>query len=305
MLKLILLFSAAFWGDTQVREWAAVDAHYGVGLPLCNRLNVVEFTLGLSYIGIGSSIVESYGFGSGDSGQFIGSLLPLHVSVPLYQKIAFWRDDAFFKHFIAFNVRGSGWGQRYDVLGPLSYLLEPRWLAKAPYLAFELMGRWSPVRMVGLQATLGTLIVKDAAERIYLTLGVCVGTAGPASKYKIGPRLEVAGVVFDDAIGGNSNGILEPGEEGRLLVFLVNRGLKDSDTIFLKAVMRDPQLSEYLTILDTTIPPLGANRSIEVSLPVVAGDRLPAIPLRLRVWGKDSQGNMVSPANIEIPTVGS
>lgn len=305
MLKLILLFTAAFWGDTQVREWAVVDAHYGVGLPLCNRLNVVEFTLGFSYIGIGSSIVESYGFGSRDSGQFIGSLLPLHVSVPLYQRIAFWRDDAFFKHFIAFNVRGSGWGQRYDVSGPLSYILEPRWRAKAPYLAFELMGRWSPVRMVGLQATLGTLIVKDAAERIYLTLGVCVGTAGPVSKYKIGPSLEIAGVVFDDAIGGNSNGILEPGEEGRLLVSLVNRGLKDSDTIFLKAVVRDPQLSEYLTILDTTIPPLGANRSIEVSLPVVAGDRLPALPLRLRVWGKDLQGNMVSPANIEIPTMDS
>lgn len=305
MLKLILLFTAAFWGDTQVRQWASVDAHYAVGLPFCNRLDLVEFTLGISHIGFGSSIAESYGFASRDSNQFIGSLLPLHVSVPLYQKIDFWKNDAFFKHFIAFNLRGSWWGQRYDALGPLSFLVEPHWRAKAPYIAFELTGRWSPVRMIGLQATLGTLIVKDAAERIYLAIGICAGTGGPVSKYKIGPRLEVTGVVFDDALTGNSNGLLEPGEKGRLLVFLVNRGLKDSDTIFLKAVVRDPRLAEYLTILNTTLPPLGANRSIEASLTVVAGDRLPALPLRVRVWGKDSQGNVVSPANINIPTVGS
>lgn len=303
MFKLLLLLSGAFWGDTQVREWAFINAHYGVGLPPCNRLNLVEFSLGLSYVGIGSSIVESYGFPSADSNQFIGSLLPLHLTVPLYQKITFWKDEAFFDRFIAVNIRGSPWGQRYDVVGPFSFILNPLWKAKAPYLAFEVVGRWSPVRMLGVQATFGTLIVKDAPEQVYLTLGVFVGTGGPVSKYKIGSRLEVAGVVFDDALTGNSNGTLEPAEEGRLLVLLVNRGLKDSDTITLRAVMRDPQLAGYLAIADVTVPPLAANHSVEVSVPVIAGDRLPALPLRLRVWGKDLEGNLVSPANTEIPTL--
>ncbi len=304
MIYLILLLPAAFWGDTQVREWASIDAHYAVGLPVSNRLNLMEFTLGTTHVGIGSSIVESYGFVSPDSVQFIGSLLPLHVTIPLYQRVSFWKTDAFFEHFIAFNVRGSPWGQRYEVTGPLSFILKSRtWRSKAPYLAFELTGRWSPVRMIGLQSTIGMLIVKNASEQFYVNVGICVGTGGPVSKYKIGPRLEVTGVVFDDAVTGNSNGTLEPGEEGRLLVLLANRGLKDSDTILLKAVVRDPQLARYLSTVNITVPPLRANRSIEVSVPLVAADRLPALPLRLRVWGKDLEGNMVSPANIEIPTL--
>jgi hypothetical protein len=305
LFKLLLLLSCAFWGDTQIREWASINAHYGVGLPPCNRLNLVEFTLGLSYLGIGSSIVESYGFPSPDSNQFIGSLLPLHITVPLYQKITFWKDEAFFDRFVAVNIRGSPWGQRYDVVGPFSFILNPLWKAEAPYLAFEVVGRWSPVRMIGVQATFGTLIVKDAPEQLYFAIGVFVGTGGPVSKYKIGSRLEIGGVVFDDALTGNSNGTLEPGEEGRLLVLLVNRGLKDSDTVLLNAVIRDPQLEGYIVVESIAVPPIRANRSLEVSLPVIAGDRLPALPLRLRVWGKDLEGNIVAPANIEIPTVGS
>jgi len=305
LFGLALLLSAAFWGDTHIEEWGAIDAHYGVGLPLSNRLELVEFSLGISYIGVGSAIAESYGFVTADTGQFIGSMLPLHVRIPLYQKIGFWKDDAFFKQSVAFIIRGSPWGQRYGAIGPLSFLLGAPWQAKAPYLAFELSGRWAPVRMIGLEAKLGTLVVKNAPERVYLTIGVSVGTSGPISEQRIGPRLEIAGVVFDDARTGNSNGVLEPNEEGRLLVLLVNRGLKDADSVFIRAVMRDPQLAGYLRFTDAVVPSLEANRSVEVSVPVFAGERIPALPLRVRVWGKDSQGNLISPAHIEIPTVGS
>lgn len=286
-----------------MKEWGNVEAYYSVGLPLCTHLNIVEFTLGYTYVGVGASIVESHGFFNGE--QLIGSLLPLHVTVPLYQRMGFWKGDAFFQQSLDVKIFGSAWGQRYRGIGPLSYLLARDWEAQAPYIGLELSGRWYPVRMIGLRAAIGTMIIKDAPERVYLTFGITTGTSGPISQRKILPVLEVAGVVYDDAVTGNSNGVLEPDEEGRLLILLVNRGLKDSDSTVLKAAMRDSQLAEYLFLGEVTVPPLAAGHSTEAALPVKAASRLPALPLRVRIWGKDLEGSMVTPAYIDIPTVGS
>lgn len=303
MLKILLLLTTAFWGDTQVQEWGAIEAHYGLGLPFSNRLNLVEFTLGYRYIGIGASIVESYGFRNGQ--QFIGSLLPLHLTLPLYQKVGFWENDAFFQQTVTLKLRGSPWGQRYYGVSPLSFILDADWEAKAPYVGLELCGQWFPVRMIGLQGTFGSLVVRNAPMRAYLSLGVVVGTSGPVSQQKIGPRLNIAGAVFDDAVTGNSNGILEPNEQGRILVLVVNRGLKDADSVNVKGVVRDEKLKGFLFIEEAGVSTLAANSSTEISLRVGAGDRLPALPLRIRIWGKDLEGNLVSPVNIEIPTGGS
>ncbi|MBD3285501.1 hypothetical protein GF359_03620 [candidate division WOR-3 bacterium] len=300
MLKLLLLFFTAFWGDVQVRTWGAINVSYGLGLPVSNRLNLVEFGLGYSHIGLGLSIAESYGFRANE--QFIGSVLPLHLTVPLYQKIKFGRTEAYFDEEILLKLRGSPWGQRFKGTGNIDYLTENDWEAKAPYIGLEISARWIPARIAGLQATFGSLLVADAANHVYVNLAVTTGTSGPVSKHEIGPRLEIAGVVFDDAESGNSNGKLEPGEEGRLLVLLVNRGLQDSDSIALFAILRDAKLADYLNLKDVTIPSLQANHSIEASLPVIAGSRLPALPLRIRVWGKDARGNLVPPAYLEIPT---
>ncbi len=304
MLRLFLLLTAAFWGDTQLSEWGEIQAQYGIGVPVCTRLQLVEFTLGISHFGVGSSIVESYGFASNE--DLIGAILPLHIKISLYQKVGFWKGDAFFRESITLRVFGAYWGQRFEALGPLAYLAGARWEAKAPYLGFEISGHWSPVRMLAVRANLGTLIVgNNAPERIYLTLGISVGTSGPISPEKIGPRLEIAGIVFEDASTGNSNGYLEPNEHGQLLVLLVNRGLKDSDTIYLRTVMRDSRLTEYVDPSEVTVPPVPANTSTEVVIPLIAGSRLPAMPLRVRVWGKDNEGNVVAPGSIDVPTVGS
>ncbi len=303
MFNLLLLLSAAFLGDTQVKEWGDIGARFAVGVPLCNRLNLVDFTLGISQIGIGSSIVESYGFNDGT--QFIGSLLPLHVTVPIYQHISFWKEEAFFDKFLILKLRGSPWGQRYNGTSPLSFILSPEWAAEAPYLSLELTGRWSPIRMLGLEATLGTLVPKDAPLRVYLTLGAYVGTSGPVSPDKVAPRLEISNIIFDDALTGDGDGVLDPREQGRLILLLANRGLRDSDTIYLYPAMRDTSLSKFLVLEGTTAAPLKAGRSTEATINVFAGEMLPALPLRVRVWGKDSDSNLVSPAYIEIPTVGS
>lgn len=303
MFKLFLLLPLAFWGDTQVNEWGAVEANYAVGLPLCTHLNLVEFTLGYKYAGVGLSIVESYGFFNGE--QLIGSLLPIHITVPLYQRMGFWKGDAYFKQSLEVKLSGSAWAQRYRGVGPLSYLLSRDWEAKAPYIGVEISGRWYPIRMVGIRAALGTLIVKDAPERVYLNIGLTTGTSGPISQRRIAPDLKIVGSVFDDASTGNGNGILEPQEEARIRMLLSNRGLKDSDTIYIKAVLRDTRLAEYLTFGEVPVSPLAAGKSTEISLPLKASPRLPALPLRVRIWGKDLDGNMVIPAYIDIPTSGS
>ena len=300
MLKLLLLLCTAFWGDVQVRTWGSINLAYGLGLPVSNRLNLVEFGLGYSHIGLGLSVAESYGFSKDE--QFIGSVLPLHVTVPLYQKIRFGKTEAYFDQEILLKLRGSPWGQRFKGSRNMDYLTQNDWEAKAPYIGLELTGRWMPARVAGIQATLGALVVADASNHIYLNIAITTGTSGPVSKHKIGPRLEIAGVIFDDAEQGNSNGVLEPGEKGRLLILLVNRGLQDSDSIALYAILRDAKLTDYLNLNDVTIPSLQANHSTEASLPVAAGERLPALPLRIRVWGKDARGNLVSPAYLEIPT---
>lgn len=303
MLNLFLLLASAFWGDTQINEWGDIGARFAVGVPFCNRLNLVDFTLGISKIGIGSSIVESYGFNNGN--QFIGSLLPLQATVPVYQHVSFWKEEAFFDKFVIFKVRGSPWGQRYNGVSPLSFILSPEWEAKAPYLSLELSGRWSPVRMLGLEATLGTLIPQDAPWRVYLMLGAYIGTSGPVSPDKVAPKLEITDIVFDDALTGDGDGILDPREQGRLILLLANRGLRNSDTVYLFPAMRDTSLSKYLVFEEVSISPLAAGRSTEAVINVFAGERLPALPLRVRIWGKDLDSNLVSPAYIEIPTAGS
>jgi hypothetical protein len=303
LLKLLLLLSAAFWGDTQVREWGEIQAHYGLGVPVCTRLQLVEFTLGISHIGIGASIVESHGFAANE--DLIGAILPLHIKIPLYQRIGFWKGDAFFRESISIRMFGASWGQRFEALGPLGYLSGARWEEKAPFFGIEMSGQWSPIRMMAVRANLGFLFVGNAPDRFYLTLGVSAGTSGPISPNKIGPRLEIAGIVFEDAATGNSNGFLEPNEQGQLLVLLLNGGLKDSDTVYLRTVMRDSQLTEYLDQSEVVVPPVPANSSTEVAIPLKAGSRLPAIPLRIRIWGKDIGGNVVKPGSIDVPTVGS
>ena len=300
MLHLLLFFSGAFWGDVQIKTWGSINVSYGVGLPISNRLELVEFAMGYSHIGIGAAIAESYGFAKGD--QFIGSVIPLSLTVPLYQKIKFSKNEAYFKQEILFKLRVSPWGQRFTGSGVLDYIKEQNWEAKAPYVAFEVTARWVPVRVLGIEATLGSLFVGNAPDHFYLNLGISTGTAGPVEKDKIGPRLEVAGVVFDDSESGNSNGTLEPGEKGRILVLIVNRGLQDSGPITLNAILRDVKLTEYLSISNISIPGLEANNSTEAAIPVTAASKLPALPLRIRISGKDSSGNLVPPAYLEIPT---
>lgn len=303
MLNIFLLLCAAFWGDTQVKEWGDIGARFGIGVPVSNRLNLVDFSLGISHFGIGTSVVESYGFV--DGGQFIGSLLPLQVTMNIYQKIAFWKEEAFFDRLLYLKIRGSPWGQRYNGVSPLSFILSPDWEAKAPYISIEIAGRWSPIRMLGVEATIGTLIPKDAGLRVYLNISGFVGTSGPVSSEKVLPRLEISSVIFEDALNGNANGILDPGEQGRLLFLVSNKGLRDSDSIYLNVVMRDTGLEQYLSFEEITLPPLKASETLEASISVFAADRLPALPLRARIWGKDAAGNIVSPAFVEIPTAGS
>ncbi len=302
MIRLLLLF-AAFWGDTQIREWGEIQATYAVGLPVSNRMELLEFTMGLYHLGIGASIVESYGFVDGE--EFIGSLLPIHLTLPLYQNMRFWKGEAYFDKTLSLSLTASPWGQKYRGVSPLSFILSPDWEAKAPYVSLELIGRWFPVRMLGMQSTLGTIYIENSPLRIYLNLGFTVGTSGPVSQQKISPKLEIAGIVFDDALTGNSNGLLESDERGRLLVLLVNRGLQDSDSVTLYSKMRDARLSKYLAIPEIVVPPVLSNQTIEVEVPVFAASRMPAMPLHVRLWGKDANGNLVTPQFIEIPTVGS
>lgn len=273
---------------------------YGLGLPVSNRLELVEFDLGYSHIGGGLAIAESYGFRKDD--QFIGTVIPLHLTIPLYQKIRFGKTEAYFEQEMLLKVRGSPWAQLWETSSNIGYLSGASWISKAPYLGLELTGRWVPVKIAGVYVTLGALFVRNAPDHLYLNIGVSTGTAGPVSEHKIGPRLKIVGVVYDDAETGNSNGVIEPGEKGRLLVLLVNSGLQDSRPITLQGILRDIKLAQCLSISSVSIPSLGANHSTEVALPVTAASQLPALPLRVRVWGKDEGGNLVAPAYLEIPT---